>query len=359
MSNPNGSGLRAARPTIAIAGQDVPALGDGLLGLTIDENTNGLYRCEALFGNWGNKDSEIDYLYFDRRQIDFGKALQVKIGRDVIFDGRIMGIEGIFPEGSGARKINVLAEDRFQDLRMTRRTRTFADLSDADLMGQIARDHGLRPEIDVTGPTHKVLGQVNQSDLAFMRDRARAIDAELWMDGSTLHVQSRDRRRGGTKPMTYKKELYEFSALADLAGQRTSIAVSGWDVAGKSALRHEAMESILRGELNGDISGVSILRSAIGERKEAIAHTVPLTSQEVQREAESFFKMTARRFVIGRGSAEGDAQLRVGAFVDLLGLGPLFNGKYYLTEVRHIFSGARGLLTEFVGERPGLGQAGR
>ena len=36
------------------------------------------------------------------------------------------------------------------------------------------------------GPTYKTLAQVNQSDLAFMRERARSIDAELWMDGSKI-----------------------------------------------------------------------------------------------------------------------------------------------------------------------------
>ncbi len=357
MAGSNGSGISAARPTIAVAGQDVAALTQGLLGLLIAENSSGLYRCEALFGNWGNKNNAIDYLYFDRQQIDFGKGLQVKMGQDVVFDGRIMGLEAVFPEGSGARKLNVLAEDRFQDLRMIRRTRTFTDISDANLMGQITREHGLTPEVNVTGPTHKVLAQVNQSDLAFMRERARSIDSELWMDGATLHVQSRSQRNGGTKRLVYQQELYEFSALADLAAQRTSVTVGGWDVAGKSGLKYEATESILQGELNGDTSGISILKSALGERKEAVVHTVPLTSQEVQQEAESFLKMTARRFVSARGVAKGDAQLRVGSYVDLQGLGPLFSGKYYLTEVRHIFSGARGLRTEFVAERPGLGRA--
>jgi hypothetical protein len=55
--------------------------------------------------------------------------------------------------------------------------------------------------------------------------------------------------------------------------------------------------------------------------------------------------------------AQTDARLRVGAKVELKGLGPLFSGHYYLVEVRHTFDGARGLRTEFVGERPGIGQA--
>ena len=356
MPNEPDTGLRLARPTINVAEEDNSALAGGLLSLLIVENTNGLYHCEAMFRNWGEINNGTSFLYFDRRTLDFGKAFKVKLGVDTIFDGKIMGLEANFPEG-GPPELNVLAEDRFQDLRMTRRTRTFVDVSDADVINQIANEHGLRPEVSVTGPTYKVLAQINQSDLAFLRERARAIDAELWMEGRTLNAKSRANRNGGTLQMTYGNELREFSVLSDLAGQHTSVTVSGWDVASKSELKYEATDAIISGELNGDTSGGSILSSVFGPRKEALVHTVPLTSQEAQTEAEAFFKMSARRFVVGRGVAETDSRLRVGSYVDLQGLGPLFSGKYYLSEVRHLFvDGPKGIRTEFTAERPGLGR---
>ena len=350
------SGIKAARPTITVAGQDNASLAEGLLSLLIVESLQGLYRCEALVGNWGPTDSGVGFLYFDRCLLDFGKSLQIKLGSAVIFDGRITGLEANFPEGRAA-ELNVLAEDRFQDLRMARRTRTFTDVSDADVTNRLAGDHGLRADVSVSGPTHKVLAQINQSDLAFLRERARTIDAELWMEGDTLRAQSHASRNGRTLEMTLGQELREFSVLSDLAGQRSSVTVSGWNVAAKSPLQYEATDSIISGELNGDASGASLLSAAFGQRKEAIAHTGPFTSQEAQASAEAFFKTAARRFVTGHGLAEADGRLRVGSYVKLQGLGPLFSGKYYVSEVRHLFDGARGIRTEFTAERPGLGQS--
>jgi phage protein D len=346
----------SARPTVLLDGREEPALSDGLRGLAVVEDTAGLYRCEATFGNWGNAGSDVDYLYFDRRTLDFGKAFAVRLRDETLFDGRITALEAHYHD-RGPRNLNVLAEDRFQDLRMTRRTRTFADVTDADVFSRVANDHGLTPRVDVTGPTHKVLSQTNQSDLAFLRERARAVDAEIWMEGSTLHARTRAGRDAGTKRLTYGAELFEFSVLADLAHQRTSVFVNGWDVGAKRALQFEATDSVLGGEMNGDLSGASILRTAFGPRKEALAHTVPLTEQEAQAEAESFFRRTARRFVVGRGACTASAALRVGGHVELAGLGPLFNGKYYLSEVRHTFDFARGVRTAFTCERPGLGRA--
>jgi uncharacterized protein len=348
------TGLKEARPTVVVGNEVNGALGGGLLTLMIVENTNGLYRCEAKFGNWGEKNGTTDFLYFDRRALDFGKDFEIRLGPDTIFKGKIMALEAIFPEGQSA-EISVLAEDRFQDLRMTRRTRTFSDVSDADVIKQIATDHGLTPEVDVPGPTYKVLAQVNQSDLAFIRDRARSIDAEVWMRGSTLHAKTHTGRNGDNLQMTYGNQLREFTVLADLAMQRTSVAVNGWNVSSKSALQFEATDSVIGSELNGDTSGVSILQSALGQRKEALAHTVPLNDQEAQFEAEAFFKMSARRFVVGSGVADTNKSLRAGSQLDLQGLGPLFNGKYYVAEVKHLFDSTKGLRTEFRSERVGIG----
>ncbi|HEY0006831.1 MAG TPA: hypothetical protein VGB17_18775 [Pyrinomonadaceae bacterium] len=351
------AGYLSTQPVINIGGQDDSSLGEGLVNMLIHENTNGLYRCETVFGNWGAVGGgSLGFLYFDRQKLDFGKAFKIKVGGETFFDGRVMALEAQFAETS-APQINVLSEDRFQDLRMTRRTRTFADASDSDVFNQIAGDHGLTPSISVSGPTYKVLAQINQSDLAFLRERSRTIDAELWMDGSTLNAKSHADRNNGSLQMVYGGKLREFSVMADLAMQRTSVSVNGWDVASKSALQHESDDSVISSELNGDTSGPSILQSALGARKESLVHTIPLTSQEAEATADAYFKMTARRFVVGRGVAETDIKLRVGSYVDLQGLGPLFSGKYYLTEVKHLFDRRHGLRTEFTAERPGIGQA--
>ncbi len=239
---------------------------------------------------------------------------------------------------------------------MVRRTRTFDNVSDADVFTRIASDHGLTPSINVPGPTYAVLAQVNLSDLAFLRERARAVGAELWLEGQTLHATSRANRASGSTRLAYGNQLREFSALADLVHQRTGVAVTGWDVAAKSGLTYEATAAVISGELNGDAGGSSILASAFGDRKDVLAHTVPLTSQEAQAEAEAQYRRLARRFVVGRGVAQPDARVRVGASVSLEGLGPLFSGTYYVAESSLVFDRQTGLRLEFIAERPGLGR---
>ena len=348
------SALYTARPDIQIDGQAQPGLTAGLLALTIAEDIQGLYRCECTFGNWGPKDGSVGFLFMDRQLLEFGKRLVVKSGADVIFDGLILALEANFPEAEQPT-ISVLAEDRCQELRMTRRTRTFVDVSDADVFRQIASDHGLAANVDLSGPSYKVLAQVNQSDLAFLRERARSIEAELWIDGSALYAKARSGRRNEPLQLSLGRDVRDFTVLADLAQQRTAVTATGWDVGGKQALRHEATDTLVTGELNGGSGGAALLQRVMGARQEVIAHSVPLSSREAQAVAESYFKLQARRFLTGHGTADHNAKLRVGATVELQGLGPLFSGKYYVTQVIQRYDLVHGFRSDFYVERPDIG----
>lgn len=351
-----------SRPNVLIAGQANQGLSLDAVSVLVEETIAGLYRCEARFNNFGYRDDGVatGYRYFGRNTLDFGTSLAIELGAGDrggrVFQGRISGLEAEYPYDGGAQLI-VLAEDRLQDLRLTRRTRSFEDVSDEDVIRQIASEHSLTPQLDLDGPTHKALAQVNQSDLAFIRERARAAGAELWLDDTTLHARSRTARDGGTVDLDYGSTLLSFSVRADLAHQCTEVGVSGWDVAAKEAIEETAEEAAISAELDGDTSGGSILQGAFAERRERVVHTVPLTSEEARGIAAARYRERARRFVTGAGVADGDARIRAGGQVNLTGLGGLFSGRYYVVRVRHTYDGLYGFRTEFDVERPGLGPA--
>jgi phage protein D len=348
--------LRSSHPTIRLAGTESESLTGGLMSARVCEDVHGLSSCELEIGNWGpTGGDEAGYLYFGRDVLDFGKALEIRIGSGTLFSGKITAIEARFGAGA-APTVVALAEDRFQDLRMTRRTRAFADVSDADVVAQIAGDHGLTPDAGISGPTHRLLAQLNQSDLAFLRERARALDAELWLTDSTLHVQPRAARRSPPLTLTYGKDLHELQVAADLAHQRTSVGVTGWDVAGKHAIDERAGDGVISGEASGGDSGPAVLRKAFGERRDGHANAVPQTGDEARARAEALLKRRARRFVVGHGTTDSQPGLRVGATVRLAGIGPLFEGEYYVSAVTHLFDGALGLRSELCVERAAVGR---
>lgn len=346
------------RPSILVDGRDQPGLATSLVRMIATDMAGGMARCELALSNWGVVTGGVGYPWFDRSVIDFGKRLQVRAGSGddavSLFDGRITGLEARYPAHQ-APELTVLAEDRLQDLRMTRRTRSFEDVTDADLVRQVAGDHGLTPSVDLPGPTHRHLAQVNQSDLAFLLDRCRLLDADLWVEDRTLHAVARSRRGGRPISMTQGRELHELTVIADLAHQFTALHLSGWDAQAKEAAVHEATDSALGSELGGDRSGARVLAAAFGERAQVIVHAGPWNADEARAAGDAVFREGARRFVHGHGVADTQLGLAVGRSAAIDGVGPLFDGTYTITEVTHTFDAARGMRTAFGVERPGVG----
>ena len=124
-----------SRPKVLIAGKVNDALSVDILSVLVEETIDGLYRCEACFNNYGKVSDGVGYVYLGRDILDFGKDFAIQLGPQdqtrQVFKGRISGLEAEVPDG-GSGKLIVLAEDRLQDLRMTRRSRTFEDVSDAE-----------------------------------------------------------------------------------------------------------------------------------------------------------------------------------------------------------------------------------
>ncbi|GHO87625.1 phage late control D family protein [Dictyobacter formicarum] len=353
-----------SRPTVLINGQTDNKLSNTIQSVLVEETTEGLFRCEALFNNYGlvTQGMSEDYLYAANSALDFGTdfAISMPVNDTTfgqVFRGKISGLEAEYPFGGGAL-ITVLAEDQLQNLRMTRRTRTFEDLSDEDVLRQIAEEHSLTPMLDVPqGPTHKILAQVNQSDLAFIRELARNIGVELWVAETTLFAQSRANRAKIHIDLAYGANLYSFSVRADLAHQCTEVHVTGWDASAKDAIDEQGDQNAIQNELASDTTqrgGSFFLQQAFGERKEYVVHTAPLTSEEAQSIAIARYRERARRFVTGTGVARGDGRIRVGCNLRLGGLGNLFDGTYYVTHVRHSYDSVHGYRTTFDVERAGI-----
>ncbi len=193
--------LAIVSPVFTINGELVGNLARDCVRLEVTEGSEGLRTLQAHFlgvgpGTTGPPSA---MLYLDGSTVDFGKSIHVSLGppaaQRIVFEGTISGIEAVFGDSEPPRVV-VYAEDALMRLRMTRRMRSYKDVTDAEVAAQIAGEHGLQTEVAADGPRYKILQQVNQSDLAFLRERARLLQAEVWCTGRILHFTSRPRRQG-------------------------------------------------------------------------------------------------------------------------------------------------------------------
>ena len=165
--------------------------------------------------------------------------------------GKVSGIELIL--GDRDAPVVIHAEDALMRLRMTRRMRTYSGVTDAEIAEELAVSMACRPTSTPTA-RYDVVQQANQSDLAFLRERARLIQAELWCTGRTLHFRSRATRQGTEVTLVRGSELLRARIVADLAHQRSEVVVTGWDAGLKELIDERAGPDVVEAEVSGGAS---------------------------------------------------------------------------------------------------------
>ena len=283
MADTTSAALRSSRPTILLSGQESASLAQGLLAMRIEESVTGIASCELA-----------------RRQLGSGRRRRrtsctstagtstsarrspSRIGGHARSSAAASpGSRAQFPEGSPPTLL-LLAEDRLQDLRMTRRTRTF---DEPDRRGH---DPSRSPAITASTPTCSSTARPTGCSRSSTRATSPSCGSAAgrstprsWVEDRSLKVRRRTDRAGGGSDaleLGYGHELREFTVTADLAGQASEVTVGGWDVAGKAAIKETATASVVESELKGGDSGASILGRALATRKASAAHTAPITA---------------------------------------------------------------------------------
>lgn len=361
MSDSRAPLLYDSTPAISVGGSARGELSRDVTELLIEEDGQGLRRLSMRLNALGpqrqGRDEQL--LYLDGAVLDFGSELKVALGAGAttVFEGKVSALELSMTQ-SETPEVRVLAEDKLMLLRMRHRFCTYEDMSDADILQQIAGQHGLQAQADISGPSYKTVQQWNQSDLAFLRERARRLHADLWLSGSTLHMAARPQRNGSRLTLIQGAELLDVEIRADLAHQRSEVKLGGFDEVGKAAIDETADASAVAGEASGGRHGPGMLASALQDCASYRVREMPFATAEASALAKAELQRRARRFVTARGVTSGSAAMTVGSQLKLERVGRLFEGDgYYVTRVQHRFDLKHGFRTEFEAERAWLGSA--
>ncbi|HEX8695869.1 MAG TPA: contractile injection system protein, VgrG/Pvc8 family [Longimicrobium sp.] len=347
----------SAEPVFQVDGTVTGELARDCLRLEVEETTEGLKTLTVrVAGTPAHPDTpEVPERWLDGSLVDFGKKIDLALGPSgtarTVFRGLVSAIEAVWAE-TREPQVVLFAEDRLMDLRMTRRMRTYENQSDADIASEIASQHGLSPQVNADGPTYDVVQQWGQSDLAFLRERAGRIQAEVWVDDDTLHFESRSSRTGTEITLVQGNQLLDVALRADLAHQRTKVQVSGYDAKDRDTIDESAEGDVVQAEVTGGKTGPDVLQRAFGERVSRRVRDVPLTDGEAREWARAEMLRRARGFVTAVGTTNGTPEMVVGSRLSLERVGAPFNGGgYYVTRVRHSYDRESGFRTRFEAER--------
>ena len=346
-------------PVFSVDSTTEGRLGRDLLRLDIEEGSLGLRTFVAHFHAVGpDSDGSTERLsYLDGDPMELGSTIDVNLGppggERRLFHGTVSAIEVSFSEGA-APFVSVFAEDALMRLRLAERTATYTDMSDADIVTEVARAHGLSAETDLDGPTYPLVQQWEQTDLAFIRDRALRLDAEVWADhDDVIHIAGRERRPGADLLLVQGNELIAIEARMDLAHQRSTVEYRGWDDLRVEAISADASGDIIRGEIADGRIGPDLVAEVFDHASIRRSRRDVLSADSAQAYADGEMRRRARAFVTVEGTTAGSPDLVPGARLDLRRVGGPFEGDgYRVTFAHHSYDPNTGYRTRFRAERP-------
>jgi phage protein D len=120
-----------------------------------------------------------------------GDELEITVGDgdEKVFTGEVAALEPSY-RSDGENTLTLRAFNKLHRLLRGRKSRTFLDQTDKDIVGAVAGDHGLSPKCGDASIRHEHVYQHNQTDLEFLRVRAARLGFEVWVVGNDLHFDA-------------------------------------------------------------------------------------------------------------------------------------------------------------------------
>jgi len=283
----------------------------------------------------------------------FAQAKSVKISMGyqdqlaLMIEGEITQINPSFPDG-GVPSLAIEGHSLMHRLQGTNRTRTFQKTTDQQIVDQLARDAGLQSKVEDNGTQYEYLMQANQTDLEFLRERAKHLHYEVVVENKTLIF------RKSQEAEEDKKYTLVWAAMpkAQLDGPKTlpliscnlnmntlapptKVEVRGYDVKNKKAFVSQAGSSDQTSKMSGKQTGADVAASFQRDRQHTHVVSTFQSQQEVDDAAKARYNNKAMDLVSGGVSTIGTPDLRAGQIVQLRGVGLRFDGNYRIEEATH------------------------
>lgn len=351
--------LFATSPTIEINGQSYPLIQQNLFTLRMREALGGLSTLELSLVDTVEDGGTSHYAAGVGSPLELGAGIRVfagahEVGAPEIFDGQVTAIEAEIGFGEKAL-FTVLAEDRLFPARRRRRSHLFENMALGDVVSDIARDHGLTPEVrQGVDTTTRNWMQADETDLGFMRRILERFDCDLQVVGDKLQIGRVGMDQRALVPLAPPNTLISARITADVAEQLTSVSVGSFDP-GAGAAVDGVMGAGGFGPGTPGKSGTDVLREKFREVEMHLGRLGPMTDADGDKLAEIEGQRRARGFVRIEGIARGDGNLRVGSWIELSGVNPQFANQYAVREAVHRFDLETGYRTQFVAECAYLG----
>jgi phage protein D len=316
------------------------ALGDRLLSFTYEEAENKTDKLSLSLDNF-------DLSLFEREELMGGAVLEAAWG----YPGRMSPPRrAIVKTLKGFQTLTVEGLSLGALLNQAVKTRRWEGKTRAEVVREIAREHGYDDAFLFVDDTPQVLDTINQAaetDARLLTRLAAREGFAFFVDDTGLHWHRRRLDTAPTRVFTWYSDrvgdLLSINVESDLVRRAGGVEVRGRDPAAKTTLTAGATAANAVRPTLGNLLEVIDPRTGLSSLllRNATYNVAPssaATAGAAAREAEARFVKAEREAIKLSAQVVGDPELRAKTIVELRGIGTMLSGKYYVNEAKHSIS---------------------
>ncbi|MDP2686422.1 MAG: type VI secretion system tip protein VgrG [Aequorivita sp.] len=263
-----------------------------------------------------------------------GKKIEIKAGyhsdNETIFKGIIIKHSIKIRESNSV----LIVECRDEAVKMTigRKSNFYYESKDSDIIEELIGKYSLQNTIEATAFTNKEMVQYRTSDWDFIITRAQLNGQICTVDDGKITISKPDFSQTEIETVAFGSTLLDFDAEIDARNQYNTITAYGWNPSEQEIVEAEAADPGI--SLNGNISP-SDLAGVIDLENLELKHGGKYNSAELQNwsDAKNLFQQLSK--TRGRVKFQGIPTVKPGKILNLEGVGDRFNGKIFISAVRH------------------------
>ena len=280
-------------------------------------------------------------------QVKVADPIEIKVGDGggtSIYKGEVTGLEAAYKGGEKAR-LTIRAMNKMHRLLRMRKSMTYADKTDKDILSQVVGEAGLSIEWgDQPNITYKHVYQHNQTHMEFLRMRAARLGAHVWCVDTKLHVKAPKLDQGESVTLKIgdagNGAMREFRPRINSSSVLKKVTVKGWNPETKE---------LIQGDYSAQNSSLGSQNAVAGAadhgKEESFTVDHPIWSvEEAKAIAKAKVVDSALSYITGECETRGDPQFDLGKVIKIVASEEAnsaddpFNGKYYVMGITHRYS---------------------
>lgn len=304
-----------------------------VLSITVNKEVNRIASATLILLD--GEASEQSFQISNQPDFEPGKEIEIKAGfssqEETIFKGIVI------KHGIKVRKKNsvLVIECRDKAVKMTGACKSayYKEVKDSDVMEELVDKYGLDKDVQPTTYTHQQLVQYNSTDWDFMLCRADANGMLVFDDDNKVSIAKPEFSGNAALTIQFGATVLDLDAEIDARFQYKSITGSTWNYTTQELDDStEAETAAVPGAGNLD---KDTLAGVLDEEKFTLFNSARLEEPEMQDWVNAMMMKHQLAKIRGRVRTEGSAAVKPGQLIQLNAVGERFEGKLYVTGVRH------------------------